>query len=104
MIRASHEYLEHPTQKPIALMRWCIGQPWTPDGTIIDPYMGSGSTLVAAKAMERSAIGIEIEERYCEIAAKRLSQEMLPFTELMGTAMRDADAAAEQYLIDLEAK
>jgi site-specific DNA-methyltransferase (adenine-specific) len=79
MIRASDEALEHPTQKPIALMRWCIGQPWTPEGVIVDPYMGSGTTVRAAKDLGRKAIGIEIEEKYCEIAAKRLSQEVLCF-------------------------
>ena len=68
----------HPTQKPVALMRWCIG--FTPDGCVLDPYMGSGPVLVAAKGLERRAIGIEIEERYCEIAAKRLAQEVFDFT------------------------
>jgi site-specific DNA-methyltransferase (adenine-specific) len=69
----------HPNQKPVELMAWCFR--FVGDAkTICDPYMGSGTTLVAAKREGKSAIGIEIEEKYCEIAAKRLSQEVLQFT------------------------
>jgi site-specific DNA-methyltransferase (adenine-specific) len=68
----------HPTQKPTALMKWCIEMSKT-DGLVIDPYMGSGTTLVAAKALNRPVIGIELEEKYCEIAAKRLAQEVMDF-------------------------
>ncbi len=78
-IRKSHERLDHPMQKPEALMSWCLQFPWTKDFvSVLDPYMGAGSALVAAKGLGRKAIGIEIEERYCEIAAQRLSQGMLP--------------------------
>lgn len=65
----------HPTQKPQALMAWVLG--WAPPGTVVDPYAGSGPVLVAAKYLGRKAVGIEIEERYCEIAAKRCAQEVL---------------------------
>lgn len=68
----------HPTEKPIELMRWCVA--FTPPGVILDPFMGSGTTLRAAKDLGRKAIGIEIEERYCEIAANRCRQEVLGLT------------------------
>jgi len=68
----------HPTQKPLLLMLWCLSLSWTKDfKTILDPFMGSGTTLRAAKDLNRKAIGIEIEEKYCEIAVERLRQEVL---------------------------
>ena len=70
------ERLGHCTQKPEALMKWCMNK--FPDAqTILDPFMGSGTTLRAAKDLGRKAIGVEIEEKYCEIAVKRLAQEVL---------------------------
>jgi site-specific DNA-methyltransferase (adenine-specific) len=68
----------HPTQKPVGLMQWCISKAKA-DGAILDPFMGSGTTLRAAKDLGRKAIGIEIEEKYCEIAAKRMAQEVFNF-------------------------
>lgn len=71
----------HPTQKPVALMGWCIDL-CGGAGLIVDPYCGSGPTLAAAKLRGVQAIGTEIEEKYCEIAAKRLNQEVLDFAEV----------------------
>lgn len=69
------ERVGHPTQKPLAVMRWTLGL--MPPGTVLDPYAGSGTTLVAAKSLNRRAIGVECVERYCEAAANRLRQEVL---------------------------
>lgn len=66
----------HPTQKPLALMRWCLS--FFPDArSVVDPFLGSGTTLRAAKDQGMKATGIEIEERYCEIAARRMAQSVL---------------------------
>ncbi len=68
----------HPCPKPIKTMRWLIAKASLPGHVILDPFMGSGTTLRAAKDLCRKAIGIELEERYCEIAVRRLQQAVLP--------------------------
>ena len=70
------EYADHPATKPVSLLVYLIGK--TRFQTVLDPFMGSGTTLVAAKQLSRHAIGIEIEERYCEVAVQRLAQGVLP--------------------------
>ena len=66
----------HPTQKPVTLMKRLIEDHF-PTGVIADPFLGGGSTLRAAKDLGRHAVGIEIEERYCEAAVARLGQGVL---------------------------
>lgn len=68
----------HPSTKPEALLRELVSDFTDPGDLVLDPFMGSGTTLVAAKRLGRRAIGIEREERYCEMAAQRLSQGALP--------------------------
>jgi DNA modification methylase len=77
MLREGNEERLHPTQKPLAVMSWAISLCPEPPTSVIDPFMGSGTTLRACKDLGIRAVGIEADERYCEIAARRLSQQTL---------------------------
>ena len=115
--------INHPCPKPLKFARWLVARVSLAGDVILDPFAGSGTTLLAAKSLGLSAVGIEIEERYCEIAAKRLSQELFDWNEPVGTpanqppveeqstrdattpcwllAMRDADEDAERHFESL---
>lgn len=72
-----HKY--HPTQKPSFLMDWCLNNYSEPNDLILDPFLGSGTTVVACKKLNRRFIGIEISPEYCKIANQRLAQGVLNF-------------------------
>ena len=78
-VRSEHGRALHPTAKPVGIVRPLIEYACPPGGMVLDPFMGSGTTLRAAKDCGRRAIGVEVDERYCEIAAKRMAQEALDF-------------------------
>lgn len=69
------ERLGHPTQKPMRVFAWCLNQAGSGVATVLDPWMGSGTTLRICKDAGKQCVGIQREERYCEISAKRLAQE-----------------------------
>lgn len=77
-VRSEHGRAVHPTQKPLGILTPLIRYSAPPGGLVLDPFMGSGSTLRAAKDCGRRAVGIEIREEFCEVAAERLAQEVLP--------------------------
>ena len=80
MLKASERGVsrQHPTQKAEVVMRWCLG--FFPEAkTILDPFMGSGTTLRAAKDLGLKSIGVEIERKYCDIAIERLRQQAFSF-------------------------
>ena len=76
-VRSCHGYAEHPTQKPIRLLQYLIEYSCPAGGLVVDPFMGSGATLLAARSSGKKAIGIEIDEKYCEIAASKLAQSQV---------------------------
>lgn len=76
----TNERKQHPTQKPLGLMKWAIRQAPDTVQTVLDPFMGVGTTLVAAKLMGKRGIGIEVSTEYCERAVERLRQGVLPFS------------------------
>lgn len=75
------ERVGHPTQKPLRVMTWSLSFIATP-GVVLDPFMGSGTTLRACKDLGIRAVGIEIDERYCEMAVRRLAQQSLFTTKV----------------------
>lgn len=94
MLRKGNEPRFHLTQQPLGVIKWAINLAPKSE-TIIDPFMGSGTTLRAAKDLGKKCIGIEIEEKYCEIAVKRLRQSVLPIFEM-------PEPKHEQLLFDTE--
>lgn len=85
---------QHIAEKPLELMRWLV-QLAPPGGVVLDAFAGAGTTLLAAKQMGRLAIGIEVEERYCEIAARRLSQEVLDLAASEAGVLEQATLAEQ---------
>jgi DNA modification methylase len=82
---------QHPNEKPLPLVSLFLAWHLMPDSVVLDPFMGSGTTLVAAKQLGRRAIGIEIEEKYCEIAATRLRNEPNPLFSEPPPKMREQE-------------
>lgn len=87
----------HPNEKPVSLLTALLSK--CVDGAVIDPFMGSGSSLEAAKRMGRRAVGIEIEERYCEIAARRVEQGVLDLAH--STELAQSVQDSEPWLTDV---
>ena len=75
--KALRDGKQHPTQKPLALISWCLSL-FKGTRSVFDPYLGSGTTLVEVKRLGLTGVGVDMSERCCEIAARRLQQEALP--------------------------
>lgn len=91
-VRSTHGRALHPTEKPIELLDPLIRYGCPPDGLLLDPFAGSGSTAVAARLSGRRAVLIEADERYCEVIARRLSQGVLPLQATAAPARLPAAA------------
>ena len=97
MLRANGEARgDHPTQKPIGVMAWAIGHIPTPNQTILDPFMGSGTTGVAAVEQGRRFIGIERERRYFDIACERISR-----AQAQGSLLDERETFPQQQALEL---
>lgn len=77
-VRSMHGRAEHPTEKPVGILQPLLDYACPPGGLVLDPFAGSGSTAVAARLSGRRAVLIEADERYCEVIARRLAQDVLP--------------------------
>lgn len=73
---------DHPTEKPVGLMGSLLSVVASVGGAVLDPFCGAGSTLAAAKMLGRKAVGVEIDERFCEVTAKRVQADPLPFHQI----------------------
>jgi site-specific DNA-methyltransferase (adenine-specific) len=91
---------KHPCEKPLSMLRHMLATSSRLESTVLDPFAGSGATLLACKELGRRAVGIELEERWCEAAAKRLSQEILP---LSIAPRRNAVRVSDQVSLPLDA-
>lgn len=78
-VKSCHGYAVHPTQKPLGILLPLVEASCPVGGLVLDPFMGSGSSLIAARMLGRKAIGIEVNEGYCEQAALRMAQDQIPF-------------------------
>lgn len=92
----------HPTEKPLPLISKLLSQFAEKDETVLDPFMGSGTTLVAAQSLGLKAIGIELEERYCAIAIERLRQQSFSFEAPVSCGTTDKDISSYQESLLLE--